>query len=274
VATGLGEIGETTSFLENMVNKAEVEPKPARFINSVHNSVAAQIAINFGFLGENHTVTHGAVSFELALWQAMALLRAGRAKYAVLCGVDELSPYFALMGEKLGWWNTQTKPGEGSAAFVLTKGDLLGDVHERLKIAALKVRPQRPLSGSAFDPQEEKRFIEKVLSGSGIGLCDIDLVLVGAQEDGPLENPYNQVMDLLSAAKDSNLQFAVYKQSCGEYCTASAMGTALAVKSLRSGFLSSGIKGVKEAPMKPEMKNVMIYHLTKSGYRSVCLLCS
>ena len=98
VGTGLGELGQTSAFLENLDSKGEAEPKPACFVNSVHNALASQIALLLGCTAENHTFTHGFISFELALWQAMAALRSGRIEAAVVCGADEVSPYLLAAG--------------------------------------------------------------------------------------------------------------------------------------------------------------------------------
>ena len=67
LGTGLGTLDETAAFLENLVEREEREPRPARFINSVHNAAAARAAMALGFRGENDTFVHECISFELAL---------------------------------------------------------------------------------------------------------------------------------------------------------------------------------------------------------------
>ena len=53
VGTSVGAVGETAGFLENLIQGEGEHPKPTKFINSVHNAMATQIAIQFGFTGEN-----------------------------------------------------------------------------------------------------------------------------------------------------------------------------------------------------------------------------
>ena len=45
LGTAWGELGHTYSFLEGMVLNDEQSPKPASFVNSVHNAITGQIAI-------------------------------------------------------------------------------------------------------------------------------------------------------------------------------------------------------------------------------------
>ena len=122
VGTGLGELGETAAFLENMIALDEREPKPASFVNSVHNSLASQIAMALGLKGENHLFTHGAASFELALGQALLMLDAGRAEQVLVCGADGLSPYFVAAGRDFGWWRS----GAAAIAPLGAAGENLG----------------------------------------------------------------------------------------------------------------------------------------------------
>ncbi len=79
VGTGLGEQEETGEFLRQMFLSGGQELRPARFINSVHNSIASNVAIFFGARAENYTFTHGAISFELALGGAIRAIQSGRA---------------------------------------------------------------------------------------------------------------------------------------------------------------------------------------------------
>ena len=119
LGTGLGALDQTAAFVDNMIRRREALPAPAKFVNSVHNAAASQLAISLGWTGPNHTFPHDARSFELALQHAMLALRLGRIDRALVVGVDALDPYFAAVGQQLGWWSGDRLPGEGTAAFVL-----------------------------------------------------------------------------------------------------------------------------------------------------------
>ena len=63
LGTGMGELGHTYAFLENMIEWEEVEAKPAACINSVHNAIAGRSAIGLYGKGDTDTVIHGSPPF-------------------------------------------------------------------------------------------------------------------------------------------------------------------------------------------------------------------
>ncbi len=273
VGTGLGELGETAVFLENLVRLEEREPRPTCFANSVHNSLASQIAIMFGFQGENHTVTHGPVSFELALWQALALLKTGRARYALVCGVDGLQGYSAFAGCEFGFWGNAKPPlpGEGAAAFLLGL-----DNPGRFPSAAPRLRMVRvlPMGHHGIDGiagEDAIAFIESAIAPTAVTLGEMDLVLLGANGPEQLDQVYRGVRRALSQAAGKAICYGVYKHLCGEFCTAPALGLALAAEVLRVGEISPEILTMGgEPPQAP--RNILLYHLSRPGLHSVCLV--
>jgi 3-oxoacyl-[acyl-carrier-protein] synthase II len=288
VGTGLGELGETVLFLENMVRLKEKEPKPTRFINSVHNSLASQIAINFNFGGENHTITHGAVSFELALWQATALLKTGRARYVLACGADELHPYGAYAGTKFGLARSpcgvsgthevtpvvpySALPGEGAAAFLL--GRRSKSRHSEKPppcIRGVCVRPLASKAANKIDPHQEATFIEDLLLTWGLGPGDIDFVLLGAGAAPRIDRLYGPIISGLSHRAGKEIAQGAYKHLCGDFCTAPALGFAFAVEMIQNGKVSSDFIISGPTP-DGAPRRVLLYHLTCSGFRSVCVV--
>ena len=69
VGTAWAEEGDEIIFLDTLIKLGEKAAKPAFFVNSVKNALASQLALTFGFQGENQTFAHDALSFESALWQ-------------------------------------------------------------------------------------------------------------------------------------------------------------------------------------------------------------
>jgi 3-oxoacyl-(acyl-carrier-protein) synthase len=115
IGTELGSLNEATAFVENMILKSEAEPQPQRFTNSVHNALAAQVAIEFGLKGLNSTPTCQEVSFEAALWHAVQELRAGTATLALAGVADELNPYAVAAAKR---WQLPAM-SEGAVVFAL-----------------------------------------------------------------------------------------------------------------------------------------------------------
>jgi hypothetical protein len=120
IGTALGSANEATAFVENLIARNEAEPLPARFTNSVHNALAAQVAIECGFKGMNSTPTCHEISFEAALWHALQELRAGTASVAVAGVADERNPYATAVLER---WKLPALT-EGAAVFCLANEPL------------------------------------------------------------------------------------------------------------------------------------------------------
>lgn len=280
VGTGLGELGQTTAFVENLILHDEAQPRPACFINSVHNSVAGQIGLLLGARGENHTFTHGLISFELAVWQARQTILAGRAEQVIACGVDELNPYLLLAGRRFGWWREGdwpasellygasrhgTRPGEGAGCLVLGRPDpKAGHVH------LLDVRAETVLE-STQGPQAEAGFVESSLRGAGLDWQDVDIVIVGSNGDAGNAAEYRTALQAMERRCGRALPAATYKGATGDYATAAAVGAALAAESVAQAAPAEPLRVSTECPT-PEIRHALLYHRYPTGHRSVLLV--
>jgi len=290
VGTGLGELGETAAFLENMIGLNEREPKPACFVNSVHNSLASQIALAFSLRGENHLFTHGPVSFELALGQALHVLRTGRAEQVLACGADGISPYAVAAGRRFGWWRSDgaplvpmgesragaggSLPGEGAAALLLARPGTVERSQPGARVVRIAGVLARPVPVPSLDAQAELSFMDRALGSAEIALGDVHFVLLGANGHARLDERYRQVVLALASRLGREVPWGVYKHLCGEFCTASALGIALAVQTVRTGLVPAEL--VRPDAPRPSwpVANVLVYHLSESGHHSVCLVTS
>jgi 3-oxoacyl-(acyl-carrier-protein) synthase len=286
LGTGFGELGETWLFLENLVRLEEREPKPTRFANSVHNSLASQVAINLGLKGENHTLTQGPISFELALWQASVLLQTGRARHVLVCGVDELTPFLGVIGVECGFWgkeenpdlqemersgnNHRPCPGEGAAAFVLGLRSAVPVKGLLPCLPAIKVQPLELPEGQIIDPVAELRFIKDALADKGVSLGDLDLMILGANCAGQLETLYQPTLQHIFQAAKKEIGIISYKTFWGEFSTAPALGLGLAVDILRTGKIPPWVIPEKKPP--PVLKHILMYQVSPLGFHSLCLL--
>jgi 3-oxoacyl-(acyl-carrier-protein) synthase len=289
VGTGLGSLGETAAFLENMVRNEERAPLAGRFTNSVHNAGTSQLAIEFGLSGMNSTPTHREISFECALWLGANELRHGQADLALVGAGDELSPYLQAAGERWGWWNESSPvarpfgeslsgrqrplPGEGAAIFTL--------VHDAEKVEVLgyldSVRMGRAAvrTNGRFDTEEEAKWIEETLAGDGVPLKSVDVLLCGASGWPPLDNAYADVAAALSHLRGEELGCGSYKQACGEFYSASAFGFYVALGMIRGEIdpapclRGSGIGACRNPP-----RSVLLYTLAPTGSHALCCVCA
>lgn len=286
VGTGLGSLGETAAFLENMIQQEENFPKPANFINSVHNAAGSSLALEFSLKGENITVAHRDISFDAALWHAISGLKRGRVKRAVVCGADELNYYHVHAGSAKGLWKTEgypfkplspenargTFPGEGAAVCVLSSGGVPGGSGPRVKVLGAKFGRYRRDSQSYISPKEAGDFLARLLASSGVKAAEVDLLLSGADGDSVLDGAYLGAGAELERLAGGAVPHGTYKQLCGDYRAASGFGFVIAALLLRDGIAPDGLfTGGQRLPDGP-VKTILLYAISRSGVHSGCVL--
>src|ERR1700743_3080912 len=87
-AYGCGD--DTVTFLTRMIEMNEELLPPTAFIQSTHNTVAAQIALMLQCHNYNSTFVHKGVSFESALFDAIMLLKEKETDNILVGGTEEM----------------------------------------------------------------------------------------------------------------------------------------------------------------------------------------
>ncbi|HCN84222.1 MAG TPA: beta-ketoacyl synthase, partial [Sphingobacteriaceae bacterium] len=132
--TAYGCLEDTVSFLTRMIELNEELLPPTAFIQSTHNTVAAQIALMLKCHQYNNTFVHKGISFESALLDAILLLKENEADNILVGGTDEMTDASFTILSRLGlykrWplsnlslFETSSKGtigGEGAVFFLLT----------------------------------------------------------------------------------------------------------------------------------------------------------
>src|ERR1700712_1574232 len=132
--TALGCMEDTITFLTRIVEEHEELLPPTAFIQSTHNTVAAQIALMLKCHGYNNTFVHKGISFESALLDAVMLLKEGDADNILVGGTEEMTDTAFKILTRLGLYkrwplsnldliktkSNGTIGGEGATFFVLT----------------------------------------------------------------------------------------------------------------------------------------------------------
>lgn len=255
MGTGAGCLDDTMTFVENAILKEEREPMPVKFVHSVHNAPASQIALMIGARGTNSAPTHGEISFEAALSQAMDELALGRTRRAWVGAADELSPHHLAAGCRLGWWDRIT-PGEGSVVAVLESPDADRKAPEsasfvpvcQVEFCRIRHHGTRRRRNSESGSAADAGWIEDLLREAGLAPGDIDLVLeCGAVPAAPSEGESiaAEIIADLSRRADRKIPRARIDPFCGTFHSASAVGFALAA-GLVSGQIP--VTGILPAP--------------------------
>lgn len=242
LGTGFGCLDEGAVFIENLVAKDEAEPMPTRFPGSVHNAPSGQVAIDLGATGLNSAPTMGEISFETALWQAMNQIAIGEADEALAGAVDELNKYALSIGKRWGFWNDQTIPGE--AAVVANLANSGSTKTPLARVTAVRLgRYERPFAAG----------LEAEWIAQAVDLTKIKTVITGAKGWPELDACYDAVIVQLSKRAGRTLAQQTYKQHCGEFYAASAVGFAKAVELAHA-----------------QQRGVLLYTLSLRGGKALC----
>lgn len=263
VGTGLGCVNDLELFLTSMLKENEQSLSPIPFINSSHNTVAAQIARNLQNHGYNSTFCHRGISFESALQDALMLIHGNEANNVLLGGVDEFSEHYYALLNQLGMFKNDNHAygalcGEG-AGFFLLSNHLTDKTYSQIRAVHSAY--------SSFDAQDIHQFISTFLLRNNLSISDITHVMLGISGDRDSDAVYADLTDNYLPAQSSVIS---YKHLCGEYTTSGAFALALASDALLSGcFPASSIYRQGNAE---EITRVLIYNHYRNTNHSAILV--
>ena len=233
-----------TVFLTRIIEQEEEMLPPTAFIQSTHNTVAAQIALMLQCHDYNNTFVHKGISFESALMDAAMLFAENEASTILVGGIDEITDAnYAIFNrfdtyKKGDFTNTDlysvnspgTIAGEGAAFFVLSN-EASGD-----DIACLDAFE------TVYNPSNIEEAILGFLKTNSIKLDDLDLILSGRNGDAPSDEPIVELENHLF----KNNQIAHYKHLCGEYPTSSSFALWMAANVVKNGALPGSNASIKK----------------------------
>lgn len=242
--TAYGCVEDTTVFLTRIIEQEEEMLPPTAFIQSTHNTVAAQIALMLQCHAYNNTFVHKSFSFESALMDAAMLLAEGEASTVLVGGIDEITDAnYAIFDrfdtyKKGDFTNTDlysitslgTIAGEGAAFFVLSNEASGND------IGCLDAFQ------TFYNPSNIEEAILDFLKTHEVQLGDLDLILSGRNGDAPSDEAILQLENGLF----KNSSIAHYKHLCGEYPTSSSFALWMAANVVKNGALPGNNTSVRK----------------------------
>lgn len=267
--TGLGCLTDSERFVQAMRENDEQFLNPTPFIQSTHNMAAATIALAIGCKGYNMTYVHNATSMEAAMLDTMLYLCEHPESTVLMGGGDELGLRTPQFWEKAGYLDTVrpqvptplTSPGtpgevasEGSAFFAVSAKESERTV---AKITGVK---------TAHDVTDMSAWIGHFLVEHGIGIGDLDLVMLGYNGD----NRYDAIYRSVGEGIFSDLPQAAYKHVLGEYDTVVASGMALAVQILVHQRVPAVLRLNSYEPGR--LRRVLLYNQRRGNNHSLVLM--
>ena len=269
--TALGCITDTATFLSRMIEMNEELLPATSFIQSTHNTVAAQVALALKCHNYNNTFVHKGISFESALTDALMLLKEGGADNVLVGGIDEITEISYKIFSRLGLLKRRPvnnlelfdNPSKGALAGEGTAFFLLTGAASPANIARLDgVQTFYKLKDAASVEQKISDFLAR----QNLTIADVDLVINGENSDIHNDAIYHE----LNCSYFKNVSLARYKHLSGDYSVSSSFALWLAANIVKRGEVPGVIKHrfvLQQAP-----KKVLIYNHYLNIYHSVMLV--
>ena len=243
--TGWGPLSETYDFLTKLYESEEHFTSPTDFVGSVHNAPAGVTAIQFRSTGPNITTTGGDYSFEQSL-MAANLLTKGRDDLILIVGADESHEMLSsLFDDSVSGDQTLS---DGGGALCLRRA---------ANSSGLRIYP------SFFEYSKDNPSIISSLIDD-LGGSDRIKNKYGALLAGIPGSRRERGRDQLSQfLEGSDFEGPVidYRRLTGEFASASAVATVLAVCFAREGKIPEALCGSKSSSLNG--KGILIIGLGK-----------
>ena len=223
VGTGFGCIQDSEKFLKTLIDNDEEYLTPTTFIQSTHNTVAGQIALEQKCKAYNFTYVNSATSFHAALMDGMMQVQLQNINNVLVGGVDEITPYTTKLFQSIGHFKPPKDVqktdddghvlGEGSAFFVLQNEKTANSYCELLDVHFVNKLENSDLTD----------FVTTFLNNNKLKPADIDLLILGNNGTALDQAAYTRVQKIFAETKVME-----YKNIFGEFLTAPAIATWLA----------------------------------------------
>ncbi|MFB9843695.1 beta-ketoacyl synthase N-terminal-like domain-containing protein [Mucilaginibacter ginsenosidivorans] len=266
--TAFGCMEDTITFLTRIVEGDEEMLPPTAFIQSTHNTVAAQIALMLKCHEYNNTFVHKGISFESALTDAVMLLNEGDTDTVLAGGTEEMVETSFKVLTRLGLYKRHpvsnlnlfdedskgTIGSEGAAFFLLTAEPSDENMAELVAVRTL------------YKPDDLQKAINSFVSANGLRLDDIDLLITGKNGDIRNDSVYKDLQNDLF----KNIPAGNYKHLCGEYPVSASFALWLAANILKKGMVPPVVSEKKANDQPP--KKILIYNHYQNKYHSLMLV--
>ena len=266
--TAFGCMEDTVTFLTRIIEQQEELLPPTAFIQSTHNTVAAQIALMLKCHNYNNTFVHKGISFESALIDAIMLLNEKETDNILVGGTEEMVDTSFKVLTRLGLYRRQPVSNLSlfSGAF---KGSIGG---EGVGFFLLSNKPSpdnlAELTGlkTLYKPKSIEEAIIAFLQSNDLKIDDIDLIITGKNGDIKNDEIYNQLSDLLF----KNISLANYKHLCGDYSVSSSFALWLVANIIKKGIVPDAVIERNIEISSP--RKVLIYNHYQNKYHSLMLI--
>jgi 3-oxoacyl-[acyl-carrier-protein] synthase II len=260
--TGMGCFEDSEKFLRSMTENEEKLVSPATFIQSTHNTLAAQIALLLKCHEYNFTYVHRGFSFESALQDAALQIEDDKSKNILVGGADEITPAYLDLLESTGRLKKQNSSegiiaGEGSAFFLLS-GIKSASCYARVKAIKTIYKPR--------SPEELQTAIYEFLSLNEVPIPGLSAVIVGLNGDAGEDS---KIISLNETYFKNTMQLS-FKNFFGESPVTVSFALWIAAKLIKKKQIPE-ILCINDVRSK-ELKNVIIFNQYRDTNYSLVLV--
>lgn len=257
--TALGCLEDTEKFLLAIIENDEQFLTPTSFVQSTHNTVSAQIALQLKCMNYNFTYVHKGFSFESAVLDGLMTIAEGNGNNVLVGGHDEMTDKYYRVCDRVNYWKKEdistmeliksktngSIAGEGAAFFMLSN-EVSDKNYAKLRSLKMIYKPE--------NQQEIENKITEMLNEKGLKPEDIDVVLYGINGDARYDGVYNDLKN--NYLKNSTSTY--YKHLCGEYQTSGSFALWVASNILKTQSIPPSI--LIGNNKSKSIKNVLIYN--------------
>lgn len=219
--TGWGSLSETWDFLARLFKGNEKSSSPIDFVGSVHNAALGHVAMELDAKGANITTTGGDASFEQALWAA-AMLGPKNAEPMMVMGGDEHHPDLSYRFDRSV--TAEDTATDGGGALVLTPGTIPGKPTVTPRLFVKNDDGLAPTDALAVFIKELPDFNDRY-----------GAIMAGIPRACTVRG--NALTEALPNAFSSSIPILDYRQQTGQFATAPAVATVLAVNAVKNNKL-------------------------------------
>lgn len=268
--TGMGCVRDSEKFVRGIIDNNEQFLTPTSFIQSTHNTVGGQIALELGCKGYNFTYVHASVSFESTLFDAKLQLELDEANNILVGGVDELGDHTVAIHKIINHVkpeavNTLELLHSNSQGAVFSEGAGFFVLSNKKKASTYaQLKAVRTLN--TLDINDVNKELIAFLDDNDLNVKDIDLIVLGNNGDKEFDMFYKILMNDFF----KNTQQAYYKHLCGEFNTASSFGFWLASKIIKTQTIPDVVK--LNSIGTQNIKHVLLYNQYRGENHSFTVL--
>lgn len=258
VGTGQGCMQDTEKFLEQIDSQNEQLLSPTSFIQSTHNTVGGQIALDLKCTGYNMTYTQDAVSFESAMKDAFDQFQLNEIQSAIVGGVEEI----AKISTRFQYYDNQLKAEEISNLELFDKRSAGTITSESAGFFVLQNSRNENTYAEVFDlkifneisAESISEEIIQFLKDNDLDASQIDAIMVGKNGDDRYDHYYENVLEDLF----SEQQQLAFKHLVGDNNAVSSYAVWLCSQVLKFQRIPDFLK--MNSVSHSEIRNILIYN--------------